>query len=115
MNGLCLRCLLDEVRGSYCPQCGRALAVPKRIPAVTELQALEEQIAVLLPRLRRVHASLDQIRSEAMKHRQFSRVQLIEKRQMFLLRAEQRLEEHLRFVQRELSARNRASSGPSLA
>jgi uncharacterized protein YkuJ len=111
MNDLCIRCLLDDANGAYCPNCGRALMVRKHVPSVAELQTFESQVIALLPRLRQMHAALEVCRQRAVERRCVAAIQYIEKRQMFLLRVEQRLQDHLRFAQRELAARNCIASG----
>lgn len=113
MNTLCVRCLLEDMQGNFCPQCGQALAVAKHKPTVAELEAFQADVEWLLPRLGQVHSSLDEGRSRAIERRCLVAVERIEKRQMLLLRVDQRLREHLRFVQRELALRNGVKDDPS--
>ena len=82
---------------------------------LAELRAFEVEVAGLLPRWKELHAWLDRCRREAVSSRHAAALELTEKRLVFLVRVERRLEEHLDAARRRLADLDGRVGGPDSA
>lgn len=99
MTLLCVRCLEVDVRGNFCPVCGRSLLVSPLVPTRKELEQSISEVTALLPRLRRMRLSLE----PATRHGERATSELALRRQSHLSRIKRRLEAHLRWARKRLS------------